>query len=206
MASNFSTSVDVPARIVHYVRKSVADRARRTNFDADRQNDLTQEILARLWELEPDLDAWNRFSNKEFGTPAYHRFHNHLLVTVRRVLDRATRTPRVEASALDLGNATDTGRRRRYLEPDRPLTSLEAEALPGRDPTLLNLDLGIDLRNALDALSPQARAVVTRKMQGDTWDQIAAHLGLSVTEVRRLFAHSISRLTARLKSYGELLD
>src|SRR5947209_4313886 len=87
-----SPSPEVPEGVLRYIARAVAARARRSTLYAAQEADLSQEILARLWERLPDIAAWASFSNREFGDPAYERFHDVLKSTVRTVLDRAGRT------------------------------------------------------------------------------------------------------------------
>jgi DNA-directed RNA polymerase specialized sigma24 family protein len=219
---------EIPDGVVRYVTKAVAARARRSGFHAATEEDLFQEIMAKLWEREPDLAAWASFSNRAFDDPAYKKFHDLLISTVRAVLDRASRTRRIEgraeeaagASLADHGagslasaevapstagvsEAAQTGRVRHYAPPDRMLTNSESDRLPSREPGGHLLDLMLDVQKATASLPPPSGEVVTRKLvYRQSWTLIAETLALPVPEVRRLFDQAFARLALALKGYG----
>jgi DNA-directed RNA polymerase specialized sigma24 family protein len=221
----------IPDGVVRYVTKAVAARVRRSGLRATQEEDLFQEIVTKLWEREPDITAWASFSNREFGDPAYQRFHDLLISTVRAILDRAGRTRRVEGppagivhdpversatGSLEPGGRapTDTAssettegeqerRVRHYAPPDRLLTATESDQLVSREPDGHLLDLMLDVQRATANLPPPAGEVVTRKLiHGESWAQIAQALHVPPTEARRLYQQAFVRLAQALRGYA----
>jgi DNA-directed RNA polymerase specialized sigma24 family protein len=201
----------VPEGVLRYVAKAVTLHPRSSALSAGEQEDLRQEILARLLDAERDLDVWKQFGNRDFATAAYERFRGHLIAAIKSILDRVGRTPRVEdRSSGAEGEAQATApegasrrRKRRYLEPDRPLTDAEARGLGSREPNGREIDLMLDMERALGALPRlEARIVHRRLVDGDSWANIAADCKISVAEVRIRFRGASARLTEALKSYN----
>jgi DNA-directed RNA polymerase specialized sigma24 family protein len=200
----------VPDGVLRYIRKSILLGIRRFQLSSSQEEDAYQEVLARLWELENDLDGWVSFSNRDLDSPIYQRFRDHLIKTLQSVIDRMGRTPRIEVKHGALGYDPDVPpkkRQRDYLPPDRSLSDAEAGTIPSREPSTGLRDLTIDLQAAINDLPEQCRGIVLRKtISGETWETIASHFGLTVAQAQRECERGFALLTGALKGYRDHRD
>ncbi len=173
----------------------------------DRLGDAVNDVVLLLLQREGPT-IWEAFSRKLFGTPESQAAKYLACRAINHVLDRMRERRRVEikpgSADYDPLVAAEGRRQRRTVGSDQLLGDMVHDVPDRRDSAPLTLDRKFDVEAALEGLDPDSREVTERRfVRGETWDEIAEALQISVGRARARFADAAHALSIRLRSYNE---
>ena len=161
--------------------------------------------MLQEWGLGP---IRHKFSRQYLGDAEYVTVKNAVFRAIETALDRLRQRHKVEVRPGSIWfdpSRSKAGRRQRRELPRNEFLGDDDHFIPDGTASGSGAhETSLDIGNALEALSPIARAIVLRKTQlEETWESISADLGIPVSRVKVLYKSAIARLTALLESYRE---